>query len=224
MTRLLLTLLDRLEETLISSFMAAATLLIFVAVTQRYSISNAIALANWGHAHGQEWLFHAGRSVFLLLRQVDLTWAQELCVYLFIWMAKFGAAYGVRRGIHVGVDVLVKLVEERARKPVILFALLSGALFTSAIGAFGSVFVYNLAHTDETSADLELPMWMVYLAIPAGSWLMCFRFLQAALNFARSGELPGHAHAHDSPTVPGIGITPSQEPPRLAVLPKGAAR
>jgi C4-dicarboxylate transporter DctQ subunit len=120
------------------------------------------------------------------------------------------------------VDVLVKLIEEKARKPVILFALLSGALFTSAIGAFGSVFVYNLAHTDETSADLELPMWLVYLAIPAGSWLMCFRFLQAAINFARSGDLPGHAH--DSSTVPGIGITPSEESPGLAVLPKGAAR
>ena len=22
-------------------------------------------------------------------------WAQELCIYMFIWMAKFGAAYGV---------------------------------------------------------------------------------------------------------------------------------
>ena len=35
-------------------------------------------------------------------------WAQELCIYMFIWMAKFGAAYGVRTGIHVGVDVVVR--------------------------------------------------------------------------------------------------------------------
>ena len=27
---------------------------------------------------------------------------------MFIWMAKFGAAYGVRHGTHVGVDVLVR--------------------------------------------------------------------------------------------------------------------
>ena len=26
---------------------------------------------------------------------------------MFVWMAKFGAAYGVRTGIHVGVDVLI---------------------------------------------------------------------------------------------------------------------
>ena len=41
---------------------------------------------------------------------------------MFIWMAKFGAAYGVRTGIHVGVDVLVNLLPPRSRKQVILFA------------------------------------------------------------------------------------------------------
>ena len=49
---------------------------------------------------------------------------------MFIWMAKFGAAYGVRTGIHVGVDVLVNLLPPQSRKRVILFAILCGALFT----------------------------------------------------------------------------------------------
>ncbi len=82
-------------------------------------------------------------------------------------MAKFGAAYGVRQGIHVGVDVLVNRIGDKARKPVIVFALLCGALFTFTIGTFGGVFVYNMSFTDQTSPDLELPMWLVYLAIPA---------------------------------------------------------
>ena len=37
---------------------------------------------------------------------------------------------------------------------------------------------------------------MVYSAIPLGSSLMCFRFLQVALNFVRTGELPHHDHGH----------------------------
>ena len=41
------------------------------------------------------------------LLKIDLSWAQELCIYMFVWMAKFGAAYGVRTGIHVGVDVMI---------------------------------------------------------------------------------------------------------------------
>jgi C4-dicarboxylate transporter DctQ subunit len=38
---------------------------------------------------------------------LNFGWAQELCIIMFVWMAKFGAAYGVRTGIHVGVDVLI---------------------------------------------------------------------------------------------------------------------
>ena len=53
-----------------------------------------------------------------------------------------------------------------------------------------------MAHASATSPDLELPMWLVYLAIPLGSSLMCFRFLQVAHAFLRTGELPHHDHGH----------------------------
>ena len=168
-------------------------------------------------------LAQSARSVFTFLRGFNLTWAQELCIYLFIWMAKFGAAYGVRQGIHVGVDVLVNLIGDKAKRPVILFAILSGALFTFTIGTFGSIFVYDMAHTDQTSPDLEMPMWIVYLAIPAGSYLMCFRFLQVAWFYLRTGEVPGHGH-HPQVTVPGVGVAAEAEGPGLAVVAEGVAR
>ena len=57
---------------------------------------------------------------------------------MFVWMAKFGAALGVRTGIHVGVDVFVKQLTPATRKPVIVFALLCGALFTGIIGTLGA--------------------------------------------------------------------------------------
>ena len=49
---------------------------------------------------------------------------------MFVWMAKFGAAYGVRTGIHVGVDVLINALSDRTRAWFVLFGLLAGALFT----------------------------------------------------------------------------------------------
>jgi C4-dicarboxylate transporter, DctQ subunit len=36
---------------------------------------------------------------------------------------------------------------------------------------------------------------MIYLCIPLGSYLMCFRFLQVAWRFRRSGHLPHEGHA-----------------------------
>ena len=196
----MLRILDRLEETLIALLMAMATALIFVAVVHRYSLTGAVNFAKWGRAHDIDWAFAAGKSVFNLLKEINLTWAQELCIYMFVWMAKFGAAYGVRTGIHVGVDVLLVQIDPKSRYRVVLFALACGAFFTLIIGGFGARFVWHIAQTQETSPDLELPKWLVYLAIPAGSWLMSFRFLQVAWSFARTGALP----KHDESKVEGL--------------------
>jgi TRAP-type C4-dicarboxylate transport system permease small subunit len=213
---MLMRMLDALEEIIISFLMGAATIVIFVAVSHRYGLSGAIGLANWGKALGQQWLFDFGRGIFHLLREVNLTWAQELCIYMFVWMAKFGAAYGVRTGIHVGVDVLVNRLPTGSRHKVVLFGLLCGALFTAIVGTLGATFVWEMAHTDQTSADLEVPMWLVYLCVPLGSYLMCFRFLQVAWMYGRTGELPHHDPGH----VEGVDSTAGAMPE--PIIPGGA--
>ena len=111
-------------------------------------------------------------------------------------MAKFGAAYGVRTGIHVGVDVIVRKLDGSPQRALVLFGLLAGALFTGVVAALGGHFVWEMAHTDQVSADLEVPMWLVYLCVPLGTSLMCYRFLQVAWTFWRGGELPHHDHSH----------------------------
>jgi C4-dicarboxylate transporter DctM subunit len=185
--------LDHIEEWFIATLIAAATTLIFVAVLHRYGTGAAIDLSKWAMAHGFTAIAGILRSMFDWLSGLDLSWAQELCIYMFIWMAKFGAAYGVRTGIHVGVDVLVNVLPAASRRRVILLGLLCGALFTGVVAAFGSAFVSRMYATGQQSNDLEAPMWIVYLAIPLGSGLMCFRFLQVALSFFRTGELPHHS-------------------------------
>ncbi|HEX4522850.1 MAG TPA: TRAP transporter small permease [Casimicrobiaceae bacterium] len=184
--------LDRLEEVLIAVLMGAATLLVFVAVLHRYA-------AGWPIPVVQDWLL-----------SLNLSWAQELCIYMFIWMAKFGAAYGVRTGIHVGVDVLINSLPDRTRRKYVLFGLLAGALFTIVVGTLGANYVWQIGHTDQVSADLEAPLWIVYLCIPLGSYLMCFRFLQVAWAFHKTGELPHHDHGHVEglETVAPIDINP----------------
>ena len=180
---LLLRILDRLEESLSAFLIAAATSIIFVAVLHRYLV-------------GVPFLYP-------LLFPIDLSWAQELCIYMFVWMAKFGAAYGVRTGIHVGVDVVVNMLRPSLRKVTILFGLMCGALFTAIIGTMGAKFVYGLSQTDQVTPDMELPSWLVYLCIPLGSYLMCFRFLQVAWHYLRHDELPHHDHAY----VEGVEAT-----------------
>ena len=186
--------LNHLEELLVTFLMGAATLIIFASVAHRYMAGVNVPVL-------QDWLL-----------SLDFGWAQELCIIMFVWMAKFGAAYGVRTGIHVGVDVLINRLDESMRSKFIVFGLLAGALFTGTVGTLGANFVWeNGAHyaifnflgiageglyEGPTTPDLEWPTWIVYCAIPFGSSLMCFRFLQVCVSFIRTGELPHHDHGH----------------------------
>jgi len=125
---------------------------------------------------------------------------------LFVWMAKFGAAYGVRQGIHVGVDVLVNRLSPDRQRIMTSVALSAGILFTGIVAMLGARMVWEngLAYValnalglgaaghyeGPTTPDLEWPTWIVYLAVPLGSSLMCFRFVQVLLNFWRTGDPP----------------------------------
>ena len=188
--------LDRLEEIVITFLIAAATLLIFVAVVHRYGTGTSINVSKWATAQGYTQLADITKAMFVWFGAWDLSWAQELCIIMFVWMAKFGAAYGVRTGVHVGVDVATNSISAPSRYWVVLFGLICGAIFTFTVGSFGAKLVYHMAHTSQTTNDLEAPQWLVYLAIPVGSYLMSFRFLQTIYAFARSGELPHTDESH----------------------------
>ncbi|HEY5579807.1 MAG TPA: TRAP transporter small permease [Rhodoferax sp.] len=186
--------LDHLEEWLVTFLMATATLIIFVAVIHRYTAGLPIPGV-------QDWLL-----------SLNFGWAQELCIIMFVWMCKFGAAYGVRTGIHVGVDVLINRMPDKTKGKFIVLGLCAGALFTSIVATLATRFVWdNGAHyawfhllglsvdgipEGPTTPDLEWPTWMVYSAVPLGSSLMCFRFLQVMVGFLRTGQLPHHDMGH----------------------------
>ena len=187
-------LLNRLEEFIIAALMAVATTVIFVSVVHRY-------LSGYEIPGLQDWLL-----------DMNFGWAQEFCIILFVWMAKFGAAYGVRTGIHVGVDILINKLSGSSRAALINIGLLCGVVFTGLIGIFGALFVWENGMAYETltlfgrdtgdffegptTPDLEWPTWIVYSAVPLGSFLMCYRFLQVMVSFSRTGELPTHDHGH----------------------------
>ncbi|MDB5801652.1 MAG: transporter permease DctQ [Rhodocyclales bacterium] len=185
--------LDHLEEWLIATLMGLATTIVFLSVVHRY-------LSGFAIPYLQDWLL-----------RMDVSWSQEVTIIMFVWMAKFGAAYGVRTGIHVGVDVVINRMRPKLRAKFVLFGLAAGALFTGLVAILGAQLcwhsgmehaVYTLfgmpseAFGGSTKPDTGWPVWAVYLAIPLGSSLMCFRFIQVAVAFVRTGELPHHDHGH----------------------------
>lgn len=204
---MLLRILDRFEEIFISLLMAVAVILIFVAVAHRFSLGWLADLMRYARAHDLDTLSKTSLSAYKSLAGIRLTWAQEACIYLFVWMAKFGAAYGVRLGIHVGVDILVERLSPPLRRSMTILAFLLCILFTAMVAFIGFNFVHGIYLTGSISADLEIKMWIVYLAVPTGSTLMCFRFLQALWTYWSTGELA----QHDSAAVDGLAVSQGHE-------------
>ena len=215
---MILRVLDHLEEWIITFLMAGATSIIFLSVLHRYGTGFSIPYV-------QDWLL-----------SIHFQWAQELAIIMFVWMAKFGAAYGVRKGVHVGVDVLVARLPMDWRKTATVIALVCGMLFTGIIGTLGLTFVwdngmhYAIFHAlgidvgdvpeGPTTPDLEWPTWFVYSVVPMGSYLMCFRFIQVMLVYLRTGDMPRHDEAHVE------GLDGTDDDPLFAAEPahQGAAR
>src|SRR2546430_10438190 len=114
---------------------------------------------------------------------------------MFIWMAQFGAAYGVRTGIHLRVDVLINQLPDNLRRKYVLFGLLSGALFTIIVGTLGANYVWQIGHTDQVSAGLGLTLSIGLLRIPLGCYLIVSRLLAGASSVFHSRQMPHQAHS-----------------------------
>jgi C4-dicarboxylate transporter DctQ subunit len=68
---------DQLEESLIAIFLGLMTLITFANVIARYVFND------------------------------NILWALEATVFLFAWMVLLGASYGVKKSLHLGVDIVV---------------------------------------------------------------------------------------------------------------------
>ena len=163
-------LIDHIEETSIALCLGLMTLITFANVVARYVYND------------------------------NILWALELTVFLFAWLVLLGMSYGVKKHVHIGVDVLINAVSAPVRK---VLAMLSAAacLTFSALLLIGSWdYWYPFAterawlETDdipmpdwlrfiepwlnEGEAYEKLPRFIPYAALPLGVALLTFRFLQ----------------------------------------------
>ena len=85
-------LVDQIEEKLIAVILGLMTALTFANVVARYAFDS------------------------------NILWALEMTVFLFAWLVLLGAAYAVKKGAHLGVDLVVNMLDRGARKLMALAA------------------------------------------------------------------------------------------------------
>jgi C4-dicarboxylate transporter DctQ subunit len=107
-----------------------------------------------------------------------LTWAEELARFFFITITYIGAAAGIRRKGHIIVDMAAVLIPKASP----FLAKLShsiGCIFSLIIFYASLRYALFLLKMGQVSIGLGVPMWIPYLGVIMGSFLMAFRFGEA---------------------------------------------
>ncbi|MEO8281433.1 MAG: TRAP transporter small permease [Ideonella sp.] len=140
--------LDRLEEVIVITMLAAMTLLTFLQVVLRY-------------------VFNGG-----------FTWALEMTTIFFAAMIFIGISYGVRVGAHIGVDALVTKLPPRERRFTAIAVVILCLAYAGIViyGSLGYVMKMHSVHIE--MEDLPIEVWIVRSLLPLGYFLLIFRFLQ----------------------------------------------
>ena len=179
---------DTIEETSIAICLGLMTLITFANVVARYVFND------------------------------NILWALEMTVFLFAWLVLMGASYGVKKHIHIGVDVIINMVSPSTRKLLAVLAVAACLVFSIML-LYGSwTYWYPFATErvwletedipmpeilrfiepwlNEGEAYENLPRFIPYLALPIGMALLTFRFLQLGYRVL-TGELDKIIAAHD---------------------------
>lgn len=165
-------LFDNIEETSIAVCLGLMTLITFANVVARYAFGT------------------------------NILWALELTVFLFAWLVLMGMSYGVKKHVHIGVDVVINAVSPGTKRVMALIAVAACLVFSVLllIGAWNYWYPFATERAWLETDDIpipeflqfladamnegeryeKLPRWIPYLALPLGVGLLTLRFLQLA--------------------------------------------
>lgn len=125
------------------------------------------------------------RSLFRLSN----SWVTEVTMYLMGYIAFVGAAYALREGAHVSVDMLAGKLSARPARAVRLLAAAVMLVVVATLAWLSFQFLRDAWTSNERSDTLlSVPLWIPYLSFFAGMlWLLVVLIEQSVASF-RAGE------------------------------------
>lgn len=120
--------------------------------------------------------------VFRFVFHNSLTWTEELARYLLVWSTFIGASLGVKKGAHIGVEAFKLVLPPKAKRFVEYISIIFCLGFCGVVFKESIVILSKQLSTGQTSPAIGIPMWVPYLAITVGTFLMMFRFIEVFIN------------------------------------------
>jgi TRAP-type C4-dicarboxylate transport system permease small subunit len=100
----------------------------------------------------------------------SIIWAEEVSQYLMVWVAFLAAGLALREGRHVAIEMLQDRLPSRARRMMRHLVAVLLILFMGILIVLG----FQFAHFawDQETPVLNIPLGIVYLAVPIGALLL----------------------------------------------------
>jgi TRAP-type C4-dicarboxylate transport system permease small subunit len=105
-----------------------------------------------------------------------LSWSEEAGRYLFVWISFMGAAAGVRYQVHLGIDLMDKLLSPAAYRIVVVLVNLIIQIFLLVIIYWGFT-ILGIIRFQE-SPSMHISMRYPYMAVPVGGIFMLINSLR----------------------------------------------
>jgi len=157
---------DKLEEILIVILMSLATYLSFQEIVLR-SVFNT----GWSGSY-------------------------EITIMSLIWCTFIGVSLGIKKNVHIGVDLLVNKMPPGPRKFFVYLSIFCCLAFGLVISYQGYHFTVFISKSHLLSRDLRIPMKWAYLSVPVCGVLMTLRFIEKFV-YALQGKSFEHDKMHE---------------------------
>jgi C4-dicarboxylate transporter, DctQ subunit len=136
------------ETTFVGAALAFASLLLFVNVVLRY------------------WFLS------------PISWAEELTLYIMVWIVFVGSSVAIRTRGHIAIDLLPLALSPQGRRRLAILIALATLAFLVVFFYYSGQHTLRVRSISQVTPVMQAPMWLAYLAMPAGSALMILRTCQ----------------------------------------------
>ena len=124
--------------------------------------------------------------------KTPLAWSEDLAMLLFQWVVFLGAALGVKRMRHFGIELLIRQLPERVRHRVelltpVVMAVVAGVMIIQGwtILSFNRTRIYS---------TMDLSYTWAFLPIPLSGVLILLYLIQAEIGRWRGKPAAGGGH------------------------------
>lgn len=106
-------------------------------------------------------------------------WVPEMVVFACITVTYVGASTGVKSGVHIGVDVIVKLLPVKFQRYSKIFADFCGLVLYLFMAYMSLRFVLYFKEMGQHSIITGFPIWIMVSYMPVGFFFMAFHYAES---------------------------------------------